>query len=95
MMDINDFLDVCKQRTRTQTDSNLARKVGITRAALGAYRKGASFPSDANMLKLARRAKLGVAECLILLNIWRTQGAARDAYVQMLKAHAPESKFIA
>ncbi|MEE9272064.1 MAG: helix-turn-helix transcriptional regulator [Robiginitomaculum sp.] len=80
-------------RTNTESDSNLARKVGITRAALSAYRKGASFPSDENMLKLAKRAKLDTAECLLLLNIWRTDGMVCKRYKKMLKLLYPESGF--
>ena len=94
MIDLNDFLDLCKERTKTASDSNLARKVEITRAALSAYRKGASFPSDDNMLKLARRAKLDIAECLLLLNVWRNEGMVRKRYKDMLKRLYPGSGFL-
>jgi len=94
MIEVNDFLDVCKGRTNTQSDSNLARKVDITRAALSAYRKGASFPSDANMVKLAKRAKLDAGECLLLLNLWRTEGDARKTYKSLLKQIFPNSSFL-
>ena len=93
MISLNDFLDLCKERTRTASDSNLARKVGITRAALAAYRKGASFPSDDNMVKLANRAKLDAGECLLLLNIWRSDGDARVVYEEMLMRLYPASGF--
>lgn len=93
MMTVGDFLDFCKLRTQTQTDSNLARKVDITRAAIAAYRKGASFPSDENMLKLSQRAKLDEGECLLLLNIWRSDGNTQDVYRKMLLKLYPESFF--
>lgn len=94
MIELNGFLDLCKERTNTVSDSNLARKVDITRAALSAYRKGASFPSDANMVKLAKRAKLNVGECLLLLNVWRTEGAARKAYSGLFVSIYPNSGFL-
>ncbi|PHS41225.1 MAG: hypothetical protein COA91_02610 [Robiginitomaculum sp.] len=94
MIEVNDFLDLCKSRTNTQSDSNLARKVGITRAALSAYRKGASFPSDGNMVKLAKRAKLDVGECLLLLNVWRSESAARKIYKGVLVRLYPGSGFL-
>jgi len=94
MIEINDFLDLCKSRTNTASDSNLARKVDITRAALSAYRKGASFPSDGNMVKLAKRAKLDVGECLLLLNVWRTEGVVRKRYKAMLTRLYPGSGFL-
>ena len=93
MMEVNAFLDLCKERTQTQSDSNLARKVEITRAALAAYRKGASFPSDENMLKLARRARLDIAECLLLLNIWRSEGEVRESYLRLMKSLFPNTEF--
>ena len=94
MIELNEFLDLCKGRTNTASDSNLARKVDITRAALSAYRKGASFPSDANMVKLAMRAKLDVGECLLLLNVWRSEGVARKTYKALLVALYPNSGFL-
>jgi len=94
MMELNEFLDLCKRRTKSESDSNLARKVEITRAALAAYRKGASFPSDENMLKLAKRAKLDSAECLLLLNIWRSAGEVRKQYKSLLKNSFQSSDFL-
>lgn len=94
MITVNEFLDLCKERTRTESDSNLARKVEITRAALAAYRKGASFPSDENMLKLAKRAKLDAGECLLLLNVWRSDGEVRKKYKLILQIQYPNSAFV-
>lgn len=89
MLSVGEFLDVCKRRTHTQTDSNLARKVGITRAALAAYRKGASFPSDENMMRLAKRANLDVSASLLLLNVWRSDGDVQNTYKTLYAAHDP------
>jgi len=94
MVDLGDFLDLCKVRTNTVTDSNLARKIDVTRSSIALYRKGASFPSDATMVALAKRAKLNPDECLLLLNIWRTEGDARKAYKSLLKKIFPNSGFL-
>lgn len=93
MMSINEFLDICKVRTATQTDSNLARKVDVTRAAIAAYRKGASFPSDENMVRLAKRSKLDVPACLLLLNVWRNEGEAKKHYQSLLQIADPMAVF--
>lgn len=93
MIELNEFLDLCKERTQSQSDSNLARKVEITRAALAAYRKGASFPSDENMLKFAKRAKLNVGECLLLLNIWRSDREVAIQYKELFHKAYPNSDF--
>ncbi len=94
MIELGNFLDLCKERTNTVTDSNLARKIDVTRSSITLYRKGASFPSDATMVVLAKRAKLNSDECLLLLNIWRTEGAARKTYKRMLKRLYPGSGFL-
>ncbi len=94
MIDLGDFLDLCKERTNTVTDSNLARKIDITRSSIALYRKGASFPSDATMVVLAKRAKLNPDECLLLLNVWRTEGVARETYMGLLERLYPRSGFL-
>ncbi len=94
IIELGDFLDLCKQRTNTVTDSNLARKIDVTRSSIALYRKGASFPSDANMVKLAKRAKLDVGECLLLLNVWRSEGEAQTIYSELCTSLYANSKFL-
>lgn len=89
MMMLNEFLDMCKARTGTESDSNLARKVDVTRAAIAAYRKGSSFPSDENMMRLATRARLDEGACLLLLNVWRSEGKANAVYQKLLAEADP------
>jgi len=94
MIELGDFLDLCKERTNTVTDSNLARKIDVTRSSIALYRKGASFPSDATMVVLAKRAKLNADECLLLLNAWRTEDEAQNTYKNMLIRLFPDSAFL-
>ena len=94
VINVNSFLDICKERTLTASDSNLARKVEITRAAIAAYRKGSSFPSDENMVKLANRAKLDTGECLLLLNVWRSGELPRKTYLDLMQKEYPKSSFL-
>ena len=94
MIDLGNFLDLCKERTKTVTDSNFARKIDVTRSSIALYRKGASFPSDATMEVMAKRAKLDAGECLLLLNVWRTEGEARKHYKVILKRLYPGSGFL-
>jgi len=94
MIELGDFLDLCKERTNTVTDSNLARKIDVTRSSIALYRKGASFPSDDTMFRIVKRAKLDPEECLLLLNVWRSEGEAREVYKGMLKQRYPQSGFL-
>jgi len=94
IIELGDFLDLCKQRTNTVTDSNLARKIDVTRSSIALYRKGASFPSDDTMVRIAARAKFDVEECLLLLNVWRSEGTAQTIYHGMLVRLFPGSSFL-
>lgn len=94
MIDLGDFLDLCKERTKTVTDSNFARKIDITRSSIALYRKGASFPSDATMVVMAKRAKLDAGECLLLLSIWRVEGEAKKTYVALFNELYQKSLFL-
>lgn len=94
MIDLGEFLELWKRRTNTGSDSNLARKVLISRASIALYRKGASFPSDDTMIVFATRGKLDKAECLLLLNYWRSKGEAQKQYYALLKQLYPESEFL-
>ena len=94
IIELGDFLDLCKERTNTVTDSNLARKIDVTRSSIALYRKGASFPSDNTMFRIAVRSKLNPNECLLLLNVWRTENEARQTYKMLLKQLFPDSTFL-
>lgn len=94
IIELGDFLDLCKERTNTVTDSNLARKIDVTRSSIALYRKSASFPSDDTMVRIAVRAKLNVEECLLLLNVWRTEGGAQVVYREILMRLFPGSSFL-
>lgn len=85
MKNIIDFLDTCKERTNTTSDSNLARKIGLSRNAIHQYRTGRAIPSDEVVCILAKRADLDVDIALLWLNVWRAKGVAKEHYTDMLK----------
>ena len=87
METMSQYLDRAKAATATTSDSNLGRKIGVTRSAVSQWRIGYSFPSEVTMLTLAKRAKLDPAEALILLNLWKAEGEAKSIYERLLKSN--------
>jgi len=82
---LNDFLNLCKERTNTSSDRNLSRKVGLSHAAIGFYRRGIAFPSDDTIVTMCERAQLDPDEWLLKLNIWRAKGVTKERYMAILK----------
>lgn len=78
------FLERCKAATNSNSYSNLAHKIGVTRQYLHDVKIGKIAPSSDVMLDLALRAKLNPDEALILLNFWRSHGRAKARYAAML-----------
>ena len=85
MESLTAYLDHAKTVTQTSSDSNMARKIGVSRNALCEWRKGRNFPSDETMIALAERANLDPAEALALLGLWRSHGETKAAYARLLK----------
>ena len=73
----NKFFENAVTLSGSINTSSLARKIGVSRQALGKWKKGISYPSDATMIKIADLCKLDPAECLALLNLWRCNEEAK------------------
>ena len=85
MESLNDFLDLCKERTNARSDRNLGQKVGLSTNAICEMRKGRAFPSDDTVCHLATRANLDVDIALLWLNVWRAKGHTKKRYSSMVK----------
>lgn len=85
MKTIVEFLDECKARTNSTSDSNLAYKIGLTRSAICDFRNGRALPSDETVRKLALRAGLDPNTALLWLNVWRAKGPSKAHYLDMIK----------
>ena len=79
------YLDLAKEATNSKSDSNLARKIDVTRTSVHDWRKGKSLPSADKMVELAMRANLDPSEALILLGLFKSHGETKAAYKRALK----------
>jgi len=86
------YLDLAKEATNSKSDSNLARKIGVSRTFIGYMRHGHKLPSEELMLTLAKRAKLDETEALILLNLWKAEGEAKAIYKSLLMSKVVQAK---
>ena len=80
-----EYVDRAKAATNTDTDSNMARKIGITRQYMSRFVKDQTDFSDDVMLRLAARADLDPDEALILANFWRAHGETKKRYAAIYK----------
>ena len=87
----SEYLENAKTATGTKSDSNMARKIGISRALLHAYKTGKAPPSEQAMIALAKRANLDETEALILLNLWKSEGDAKAIYKRLLMSQVVQA----
>ncbi len=86
MLTLNDYLERCKNATKSPSDNQLAIKSGITRSAISNWRVGLRTPDDEAILKLAEISKLDLDEALLLASFWRAEGRVKARYKAMIMA---------
>ena len=85
MRDINTYLDAAKERTNSPSDRKLSLLIGLAPGALNHYRTGRAHPDDDTMTKLAALAGMDPQAALLDLNIWRSEGLAKSAYIELAR----------
>ena len=83
MISIDDYCDMAKKIADIKTDSELARRLGITHAAISGWRTKRIWPSENVMIKLADLAHMNPEIALIHLETWRTSGRAQELFVSI------------
>lgn len=83
MATLNHYIDTARRARGGISDRRLSEQLGVSHGVVAHWRRGHILPSDDNMLALASLAGLPVGRALIDLNIWRTKGAVRAAYVAL------------
>lgn len=87
-MDINNLIEKAKTLNGFKSDRQVAIAIGISEPSFLRVRRGHGHLNDDNMIKLGSLAGLSETESLLLLNVWRSTGAAKEAYTGMLKRFA-------
>lgn len=81
MRQLADYLELARQRLKTDSDRELSRRLGLSDPAVNHMRMRNALPSDATMVKLAEICGVAADEALLELNIWRAKdGATRSIY---------------
>ncbi|MEK7801106.1 MAG: hypothetical protein AAB276_01515 [Pseudomonadota bacterium] len=84
-MDINEIMDVAKNKNSLRSDRALARAIGSSQPTVFRFRQGFSYPSEANMMKIGELAGISRAEALLLLNMCKAEGEAKNTYSDILR----------
>ena len=84
---IDDYIATARARSGHDSDNQLAKQgLGITSAAISAWRQGKTFPKDGIMIHLAALAEIDTHEALLDLNRWRAKDpAAQKEYAALLR----------
>lgn len=85
MRDINYYVEAAIARGNIKSQRKLSEMLGLSNNVISVYLTGKSIPSDETMMKLAAIAGIDPWVALLDLNMWRSQGAAQDAYRDMMK----------
>lgn len=80
-MDLASYLATAVKRQNVRSRAALAQILGINRSNFTHWSTGRALPDDETMLKLSRLAGVDPGVALIDLNIWRSEGDARQRYV--------------
>ena len=83
MKDVNFYLDEAKKNSGAKSDRRIAEMCGLGANAASFWRVGKALPSDETMVRLAKIAKINPLIALLDLNIMRSEGAARNAYIKI------------
>lgn len=75
-----EYLDAAKTELNIQADNELARRIGTTRFRIRAYRKGAEWPDNYVVMKLAITLKLDPARVLADLESQREKDPTRAEF---------------
>lgn len=79
------YIEKAKEHSGISSDRQLGPVLGMSTAAISQFKTGRALPSDDSMVRLAELAGVDPYIALIDLNSWRSEGAARNAYKEILK----------
>lgn len=84
-MNINDYIELAKEKQGYKSDSELGRALEFKGSGISYWRLGKALPSDEKMLNLAVMAGINPAVALLDLSAWRTSGNAQETYRNILQ----------
>lgn len=87
-MNVNSLLDECKQASGVATDSELAKRLGISKQAMSSYRKGVRLPDPVVAATIAGLSGVPLAKVLGIIGEARAVSREEKAVWRKLAATA-------
>lgn len=85
-MHLDDYLDAAIKAQGLTSDRDLGRRLGFASTPVTQWRTKRTWPSDENMVAIAKLARIDPARALIDLNIWRAKSPeTRTQYQHLLE----------
>jgi transcriptional regulator with XRE-family HTH domain len=82
-MNIQSLLERARHRSGVQSTRALAKRISLNPEAMRRIENGSGLPSDDTMVRISLLAGISAEEGLLLLNMWRSSGAAATVYRQL------------
>lgn len=84
-MTLDDYLDDAKLALRTTSDRALGRALNVSPGCVVGWRNKRCWPSDEQMMKVAKLAGIDPRVAVLQLNMWRSKSpAATNIYEKIL-----------
>ncbi len=80
MHSLNYYIDAAMRVQGIESDRQLALRLGQNPSNVCHWRTKRTHPNDATIALLAKLGKKDVCKALIDLNIWRSEGEAKNTY---------------
>jgi transcriptional regulator with XRE-family HTH domain len=88
MLSVDDYLDAARAATKSKSDRELSKLLGVSSGTVSQIRTKRIWPGDDLILRIAEAGNLDPEQALIDLNIWRNEGPARAFYERLSKTIA-------
>jgi transcriptional regulator with XRE-family HTH domain len=81
-----DYMNAAIERQRLRSDRALAQTMNVAQQIVSRWRRGTAYPTEPQMLRLAKLAEANEEQALVLYRTWNaTDDETRDTYRRLLQ----------
>ena len=92
--DIEYYINRAKRAAGITSDRELGRLMGWSVSVVSQFRRGISYPSDDNMVRLAEAGQEDPREALAVLAASRTRGRAKQLWEEIARKVSSEARSV-
>ncbi len=84
-MELSEYIDAARRYSAPKSDRELSAKLGLSPTVITNYRRGIAWPSDENMVKIARLGGCDPELAVLDLKQWSVKEPAKSIYKEIAK----------